>query len=443
MAQSTITSTSPGNIVVPLSTIIDQLKSKLSTSEIDALLFAIVSKKQTEVRPGDLITADLVNQILSDVADLETRVAQLEGGQASSSALVLTLPNNGDQFQVGQDLPIVGANLGVSTGSAVVTFNGVLATTFRPGATDQRLTVLIPNIVPLDPAGSSVALVVSNGQSSAQRFIVVRPAEVLAGAIDVVWTGVTPNPIVPGQAATFNFNLSSRANMDATFTVTPTVSRVANAASWPVSLLGGNNIRVPSGGTATARVQINPVPSVDVGTTFALSLGAHAGAVSGGSGRVRLVTGTTVELPDTSIVSAIDSVTLSPVGSGSFIRGTDADTIHVASPATAVITLVASVHQVGTYLGHITPLTSPEAPTANWTLTRHPQDPADPNSNASMFVVNQAQLDGGGGTFTFTPRFVVTPQPTASAAGEAEIWIERQGSGLKRSIVVSLTTSPS
>jgi hypothetical protein len=60
-----------------------------------------------------------------------------------------------------------------------------------------------------------------------------------------------------------------------------------------------------------------------------------------------------------------------------------------------------------------------------------------------MFVVNQAQLDGGGGTFTFTPRFVVTPQPTASAAGEAEIWIERQGSGLKRSIVVSLTTSPS
>lgn len=70
----------PGNIVIPLSTILDQLKGKLSSSEIDALLSAILSQKKTEVRPGDLITVELMNQILNDLANLNQRVAQLEGG---------------------------------------------------------------------------------------------------------------------------------------------------------------------------------------------------------------------------------------------------------------------------------------------------------------------------------------------------------------------------
>lgn len=84
----------PGNIVVPLSTIIDQLRGKLTSVEIEALLTAIVSKKKTEVHPGDLITADLMNQILLDLQDLNVQVAALAGGAGSgirNSQAVTTL----------------------------------------------------------------------------------------------------------------------------------------------------------------------------------------------------------------------------------------------------------------------------------------------------------------------------------------------------------------
>lgn len=109
MAQSTITTANPGNIVVPLSAIIDQLKGKLSDDERDALLFAILSQRKTEVRPGDLITVDLMNQILNDLADLNLRVAKLEGGVSTGQAPII------DQIvpavqRVGGTLTVIGRN---------------------------------------------------------------------------------------------------------------------------------------------------------------------------------------------------------------------------------------------------------------------------------------------------------------------------------------------
>jgi hypothetical protein len=70
----------PGNIVVPLSAILDQLRGRLSSVELDALLAAIVARRKAEVHPGDLITAELMNQILQDLATLNEQVAALTGG---------------------------------------------------------------------------------------------------------------------------------------------------------------------------------------------------------------------------------------------------------------------------------------------------------------------------------------------------------------------------
>ncbi len=84
----------PGNIVVPLSQIIDQLQGKLSSSDIDKLLFDIISKRKDQVRPGDLITADLINQILADLQDLNAQIASLSvggGGATANTQAVTTL----------------------------------------------------------------------------------------------------------------------------------------------------------------------------------------------------------------------------------------------------------------------------------------------------------------------------------------------------------------
>ncbi len=69
----------PHDPVVQFSAVSKLLESKLSSAEISDLLAAVLAKKKTEVRPGDLITADLMNQVLRDLAELNTRVAKLEG----------------------------------------------------------------------------------------------------------------------------------------------------------------------------------------------------------------------------------------------------------------------------------------------------------------------------------------------------------------------------
>jgi hypothetical protein len=74
------TAINPGNIVVPLSAILDQLRGRLSSIELDALLAAIVSRRKAEVHPGDLITAELMNQILQDLQGLNEQVAALTAG---------------------------------------------------------------------------------------------------------------------------------------------------------------------------------------------------------------------------------------------------------------------------------------------------------------------------------------------------------------------------
>jgi hypothetical protein len=83
------TAVNPGNIVVPLSAILDQLRGRLSSIELDAVLAAIVSRRKEEVHPGDLITSELMNQILQDLQALNEQVAALSGGTSGTG------PRNG------------------------------------------------------------------------------------------------------------------------------------------------------------------------------------------------------------------------------------------------------------------------------------------------------------------------------------------------------------
>lgn len=109
MAQPTLTA-NPGSIVVPLSAILTQLEDKLSRAEIDALLAAIISQKKTEVRPGDLITAELMNQILNDLADLNLRVAQLESRTSTTSQAPIIDQIIPSVLRVGGTLTVIGRN---------------------------------------------------------------------------------------------------------------------------------------------------------------------------------------------------------------------------------------------------------------------------------------------------------------------------------------------
>ncbi|MBX3628685.1 MAG: hypothetical protein KF908_02005 [Nitrosomonas sp.] len=144
MANSTITTANAGNMVVPLSAIIDQLKGKLNNTEIEVLLSAILSQKKTEVRPGDLITVELMNQILNDLADLNLRVAQLEGGVSTGLAPII------DQIipavqRVGGTLAVIGRNFNTPPERNTVEIAGFPIERFQ-SSPDGELVFGIPRI---------------------------------------------------------------------------------------------------------------------------------------------------------------------------------------------------------------------------------------------------------------------------------------------------------
>jgi hypothetical protein len=443
----------PGDVVVPLSTIIDQLQGRLSSAEIDALLLAVLGGRRQQVNPGDLITADLVNQILRDIADLNLRMAQLESGSTTTPVLQLFQPVDGAQFRAGEDLVIQGRNLGFTQGTSVVTIDGIRATDYRTGSTDDRITVRIPGVSTPTADGRDVVLVVSNGTSSAIRTLRIRPAQDLAGAMDVTWEDVTPNPIQPGQRATFEFRLKSRANLDASYLVTPVISQVASAETWTAAatvLLQGaavpsRLVPVAAGAERTIQIRIDPVPAVANGTTFSLSVAAVSGAVTGTTGRLRMSVGTAITLPDPDVTVSLSTAEFFPADSGTLSRGTEFDSVQVDRTATARLTLVANITTPGEYLARIEPIASPGTPSTGWTMVRHPQDPADPadaGSTYSYFNITEAQIAGAGSEgVPISPRFHVTPASGASTLAEAELKVERRNSGMSRSRLISLSAT--
>ena len=116
MAQSTITSATPGNMVVPLSAIIDQLQGRMSAADLNALLLAVVGQRKSEVRPGDLITAEFMNRVLAQIEDLSSRVAFLEGTLGKQDSVVITalVPQDGN-VKVGEQIRVIGKNASKKT----------------------------------------------------------------------------------------------------------------------------------------------------------------------------------------------------------------------------------------------------------------------------------------------------------------------------------------
>src|SRR6185369_17461139 len=60
------------------------------------------------VMPGDLITAELMNQLIANVADLQNRIAKFDGVITASGKVEIIEPNPSRTFRIGDRLSIVG-----------------------------------------------------------------------------------------------------------------------------------------------------------------------------------------------------------------------------------------------------------------------------------------------------------------------------------------------
>jgi hypothetical protein len=302
---------------------------------------------------------------------------------------------------------------------------------FKPGSSDQLLIFDIPATIVDVPAGGRLATLKVNNQTSvAQQQITLLPAFTLQGGLDVIYQGVTPAPISPGGTATFQFQLRSRTNLDASYTIQPAVVGPAIPAPWNNALtvlnssqvpMTGNTIPLAAGAQTIFFVQMKPVPS-DGSANFTLTVnaGATGGAVSGSSGSQNFPVGTPVPQPDTSITVTFSSSQV--IGTGTVA----ASSISLKAGSSAVVTLLVQFTQVGTY--QLNPVVSG----ANWAAA------VLAATTPSQYVVTAADLANPQSMVSHVPDFKVTANTGASAQGSVQFQIQRQGATSLASYPMSL-----
>jgi hypothetical protein len=257
---------SPGNIVVPLQAIIDQLKTKLTDAEIDAVLFAILSKRKTEVQPGELISYQLINQILTDIADLNIRVAALQVGQPPShgQGVLIVHPTASTIVRIGEPLVIQGQNL--LPNSIVLIENTSIAGVI--GSIDNtRLNIAsVPPIQVqggIPEAGKQVLLKVSNGAGNGTTVFVLKPATLvqpIGSMIVAQFSGPTPGTqFTAGGTYNYTFRITADTKPDETYTVSAeigTAGWTATPSQSEIFIPAAVNAQTPTIVTVGATVQI-------------------------------------------------------------------------------------------------------------------------------------------------------------------------------------------
>lgn len=392
------------------------------------------------VRPGDVISSDLLNRIISL---LNAHDALLSGGSTSgANALTITGFTPNPPFQAGQDLQIVGTNFGFSSGATTLKFDSTQVNAFKLGSSDSSLLVNVPFLTSLG-SGKDVLLSLSNGTTTAARVVHVLPMQQpQQGNVDVlindaVVPNPNPNPITNGGAATIAYVVRSRALLQGTFVIAVQCSNAAMQAAAQVLDAAQNPMAAPEFVLAPNQQQAFFVrfPNVTVanGSTLSLTVSASTPGVAGSDTRSYTV-GTAVAPPDTTIGLAFNAFTASDPNTGnpdptaSFSAGDN--TVHLHAPSIGRVNLFATFTQAGTYNVTLQTL----APTANWSVVL-----AD---TPTQYVVNAAALAAGGGTVTQNPQIGMQQQAGASATGQAKLTLQRQGSTLVREFVINLATIP-
>ena len=293
---ATLTTAKPGDIVVSLSSIVDQLKGKLTSTEVDALVEAILGRRKSAVFPGDLITASLMNQILADISDLEIRVAKLEVGNGSTIAKLRIVRIEGPTpLRIGSRATLVGEGFSVPATRNGVSLDTAAVTGFDAGvSTATHLVFDLPD-PGLSGQGRQVTLRVTNAedQSDSISFRLEPKSVIPKGTLGVRYV----NPPAGGtlEAGTYDFGFTLSADIDQSAKVELS-AKLGGAAGWAAT------IHKADGTEITAPIDIRR----DSGTHFDVPFIVRVTVPSGGSSSAPVDIGATEVTAGTGVTPAPD-----------------------------------------------------------------------------------------------------------------------------------------
>jgi hypothetical protein len=267
-----------------------------------------------QVQSGDVITANLMNQIIQALSGLDGRLSKLEAGATSTGGVTISAFNP-PGVRVGDILEIDGSGFLVPPQLNQVTIAGVPAPNFQMSSSTTKLLVAVPNITGLDPQGTQVTVAVSNSNGSAQAQLTLKPQLVVPqGNVAVQY--INP-PVVSGDGTikagtyTFGFSVTAFADRDGTYTITPAIT---GNGGWAVSLLQGNQLSLAGNVTGTQQAVSVAVtvpggqPTGTVGTLqITVTENTPGTKVVPGSAQIQITTGSPPPTPDNRVVITFQS----------------------------------------------------------------------------------------------------------------------------------------
>ncbi|HEY6000584.1 MAG TPA: hypothetical protein VI078_14960 [bacterium] len=269
----------PGEMVVSVSEILDNLDDKLTSEEKQKLLVAVMSQRKEQVRPGDLITADLLNQVLADVADLQLRVVKIEAGwQPDTETVKILEPNPSSTLRIGDPLVIVGVNFG---SAPRVMLEEALITGFELGSNERMLIIKsIPAIQNIPEKGRAVLLTVTNPRkgSDSTTFTLAQPELTMPTGTLQVWRNgtVSDAKLVAGKSYTFPYRIRAVATLDETYNLGAAIDAGWSAVAVDKPDMTGKvitSIPIPKG------TVIVDGTTVDLGVRVTIPMGIASGSI--------------------------------------------------------------------------------------------------------------------------------------------------------------------
>jgi hypothetical protein len=241
------------------------------------------------VRPGDIISSELINFVLTQLQLLDGRVGKLETGGASGSQVVITGFDPPSQIAAGQILSVQGNNFAFPPDQNQVTVDGTPILTFRPDSTSSLLRFIVPTTLTIPLDGRNVIIRVQNSQGEAAALYRLLPVITAPGnppaistatpvsgpfifvnqALLITGQNFAANPlnnlirfritvstgvqqVYPQGGAVLNINVANSNTRQIEVTV-PDIVEVPSGQSRPVTLEVGVGAQVPAALTINIR----------------------------------------------------------------------------------------------------------------------------------------------------------------------------------------------
>ncbi|ABC63963.1 IPT/TIG domain-containing protein [Erythrobacter litoralis] len=191
--------------VVTMASIFEALEGVLSEDERQALLTDLIDVSPEGVAPGDLITAELFNAMMSDINSLKIRVAGLEG---ASGAPVITGISPSGAIPIFSLLTLRGVNFDREYRNNTVRIGNTVIRSFRRGD-ETSLAFTVPNEFADLPATLPLTIETDGQVSNAMTVSLVENVPEQDGAFDIITLEAPSGVMSAGETIEITWQISA------------------------------------------------------------------------------------------------------------------------------------------------------------------------------------------------------------------------------------------